>query len=147
MYRWVDHTAELELRLEAPSEEAVFGEAVTALGELLAERSEGPAGEPARHEVSASAPDRPTLLAEWLSELAFLAESEGFIPERVESLSIESPAQHGPHDLLTNRALDVEATVSGRRAAPPHLIKAVTYHRLEMRERDGAWEARVVLDV
>jgi SHS2 domain-containing protein len=133
MYRWVDHTAELELRLEAPSEEAVFGEALTALGELLAERSEGPTGKPARHEVSASAPDRPTLLAEWLSELAFLAESEGFVPERVDSLSLTSDA--------------LEARVSGRRAAPPHLIKAVTYHRLEMRERDGAWEARVVLDV
>jgi SHS2 domain-containing protein len=37
--------------------------------------------------------------------------------------------------------------VSGTRASPPHLVKAVTYHRLEMHEQDGTWRARVVLDV
>ena len=133
MYRWVDHTAELELHVEAPTEGDVFGEALTALGELLAEHSDEGAGEPARHQVSASAPDRPTLLAEWLSELVFLAETEGFVPERVESLELAD-------DELT-------ATVSGTRAAPPNLVKAVTYHRLEMGERDDAWRATVVLDV
>jgi SHS2 domain-containing protein len=133
MYRWVDHTAELELHLEAATEQDVFREALAALGELLREHSDGGAGEPARHELSASAPDRPTLLAEWLSELAFLAETEAFIPERTDSLELSE-------DELT-------ATVSGRRASPPHLVKAVTYHRLELREQEGAWRATVVLDV
>jgi SHS2 domain-containing protein len=133
VYRWVDHTAELELRVEAASEEGVFREALAALGELLREHSPGDAGEPARHALSASAPDRATLLAEWLSELAFLAETRGFVPERVESLSLEGQ--------------ELDAVVTGVHAAPPHLIKAVTYHRLELREHDGDWHARVVLDV
>jgi SHS2 domain-containing protein len=133
MYRWVDHTAELELRLEAATEEGIFAEALAALGELLDERSSGAPGDPARHEVSASAPDRPTLLAEWLSELVFLAEAEQLVPERLDAFDL-SGAQ-------------LEATVSGRRASPPHLVKAVTYHRLEMQEQDGTWRARVVLDV
>ena len=37
--------------------------------------------------MNASAPDRPTLLAEWLSELVYLAEGEGSFRE-VEALSI-----------------------------------------------------------
>ena len=136
MHRWVDHTAELELELEAASERGVFEEALAALGGLLAERTGGEketVAEPARHRVSASAPDRATLLAEWLSELAYLAESEGFVPTRAERLE------------LTDDAL--EATVVGRRASPPHLVKAVTYHRLAIWEEDETWRARVIFDV
>jgi SHS2 domain-containing protein len=132
----VEHTGELELELRATSEREVFEEALAALGGLLAERAggeEGALGEPARHDVSASAPDRATLLAEWLAELAFLAESEGFVPDRAEHLE------------LTGSSL--EATVAGRRASPPHLVKAVTYHRLGVWEKDQTWRARVVFDV
>jgi SHS2 domain-containing protein len=133
MYRWVDHTAELELHVEAATEREVFREALAALGELLGERTERDTAQPARHQVHASAPDGATLLAEWLAELAFLAESQGFVPERVDELELSGD--------------QLAATVSGRRADPPHLVKAVTYHRLELRESDRGWRARVVLDV
>ena len=133
MYRWVDHTAELELHVEAPTEKGIFSESLVALGELLGERSSDEDGEPVSHEVTASAPDLPALLAEWLSELAFLAETEGFVPEAVAALKLSDD--------------ELEATVSGRRGSPPPLVKAVTYHRLEMAERGGAWRATVVLDV
>jgi SHS2 domain-containing protein len=133
LYRWVDHTAELELRVEAPTEEGIFEEALAALGGLLSERAAQDGDERARFEIDASAPDRATLLAEWLSELVYLVETEGFIPERVEELTLSADALH--------------ATASGRRGSPPHLVKAVTYHRLALEQRDGAWRARVVLDV
>jgi SHS2 domain-containing protein len=130
MYRWVDHTAELELRIEANSEEELFREALAALGELL---GEDPTGDPAEHEVHASAPDRPTLLAEWMSELVFLAETENFVPEAAARLELSADS--------------VDALVRGRRGSPPHLVKAVTYHRLSAQEQDGVWAATVVLDV
>jgi SHS2 domain-containing protein len=137
VHRWVDHTAELELEIEAASERGVFEEALAALGGLLAERAGGEKedteAEPARLEVSASAPDRATLLAEWLSELAYLAESEGLVPTRAECLELTDNALH--------------ATVVGRRASPPHLVKAVTYHRLGIWEEDKTWRARVIFDV
>jgi SHS2 domain-containing protein len=146
MYRWVDHTAELELRIEAATQEAVFDDALAALRELLAERMAEAPGEPARRELHATAPDRATLLAEWLSELVYLVETDGFVPERVDRISI-TLSRSAPRDSLANRAFDLDATVSGTRGSPPHLVKAVTYHRLEMAERDGAWRATVVLDV
>jgi SHS2 domain-containing protein len=136
VHRWVDHTAELELEIEAASERGVFEEALAALGGLLAERArdeEASEPEPARHEVSISAPDRATLLAEWLSELAYLAESKGLVPTRAERLELAGNA--------------LEATVVGRRASPPHLVKAVTYHRLGLWEEEETWRARVVFDV
>jgi protein archease len=135
VYRWVDHTAELELEIEAATEQGVFEQALAALGELLAEREheEAADAEVARHEVSASAPDRAALLAEWLSELVYLAETEGLVPAGAERLELGGNA--------------LEATVVGRKASPPHLVKAVTYHRLGIWKEDETWRARVVFDV
>jgi SHS2 domain-containing protein len=141
MYSWVDHTGELELSLEGASREELFAEAMAALGELLAEHEADRGGEDdhatgaeeVELEIAASAPDDATLLAEWLSELAFSAESGALIPLRIERLD------------LAERSL--EARVVARRGRPPHLVKAVTYHRLGMWEEERAWRARVVFDV
>ncbi len=134
MYRFVDHTAELELEIEAPTEEGVFTEALIALRELLETEEEGEApGAPAEHEISVTAGDRPALLAEWLTELVFLAETEGFVPERVTAL-----------ELAGN---ELRATVTGHHDEPRPLVKAATYNSLELAPEAGAWRARVVLDV
>ncbi len=128
-YEWVDHTAELELRIEAPSEELVLHAAMEALAELL-----GPAaGSSQTHELEVKAADRAALLAEWLEELVFLAETESFVP-----LSADIA--------LYNTSL--RAVVSGQTGEPRPLVKAVTYHGLAFEQRsDGVWRARVVLDV
>ena len=130
MYRWVDHTAEVELLVEAEHEEGVFSEALSALGELMSD--EGTA-ETATYEVSAAAPDHAALLVEWLNEVVYLAETEALVPERVERLRLDERG--------------IESTVSGRRAAARPLVKAATYHRLELAETNGSWRATVVFDV
>jgi SHS2 domain-containing protein len=131
VHRWVDHTSEVELEVEAATEEDVFREAAVALGELLD-------GEPARAPrsvtVAASAGDRATLLAEWLAELAFLAETQGFVPARVEDLELDREGR-------------VRAEVRGGGAEPRPLVKAVTYHRLTFARDGDRWHARVVFDV
>jgi SHS2 domain-containing protein len=129
-YRWVEHTGELEVEIEAPTERDVFEQGFEAMRELL-EGGDGPPA-PAR-EISIAAPDRAALLAEWLAELAFLAESEGLVPERLASLEL------GERDL--------RAVVEGRRGRPPHLVKAATYHRLALERAGEGWRATVVLDV
>ncbi len=129
MYRWVEHTAELELAIEAPTEEAVFADALAAYAELV---GLAPGGPPATHEVDVEAPDRASLLAAWLDELVFLAETEAFVPERA---------------AVTLHPDGLRALIEGRRGRPPHLVKAVTYHGLEFVPAGAGWRARVVLDV
>lgn len=129
MYRFVPHTGEMQLEIEALTETGVFADALHALTELL----DGGPGEAATRELHVDAADRTTLLAEWLSELVFLAETEGFVPDRIVELD------------LADRSL--RAAVSGRTASPRHLVKAVTYHDLALEARDGGWFARIVLDV
>jgi SHS2 domain-containing protein len=128
VYRWVDHTAELELEIDAASAEDVFREAAAALAELLG------GGQPAGpRPVAVEAGDRAAQLAAFVEELVFLAESESLVPDRV-----------GYVELGTGWA---RAEVELARGEPPHLVKAVTYHRLAF-ERDGdRYRATAVLDV
>lgn len=131
MYRWIEHTAELELAIEAPTREGVFEDALAAFAELT--RSEPHTGEVAKQVVVVEAADPETLLAEWLSELVYLVETADFVPERIEELAL--------------RPTSLRAVVRGRRAHPVPFVKAVTYHGLELRREADGWHARIVLDV
>ena len=133
MYRWVDHTGELELEIEAENETEVFEQGFEAMRDLLRPEEAALSAASERIRVSLTAGDRPALLADWLSELAFLAESEGFVPERVASIELDG-----------NR---LTAELLGVRGDTPHLVKAATYHRLALERDDSGWRAKVVLDV
>lgn len=128
MYRFVEHTAELEVELEANSAEGVLEEALRAFAELV-----GPGtGERVERPVELEAPDGPALLAAWLDELLYLADVEQLVPESAE---------------LSVSGTRVTGTVHARRGEPRPLVKAITLHRLRFLSEDGAWRGRVVLDV
>ncbi|HEV8603374.1 MAG TPA: archease [Gaiellaceae bacterium] len=129
MYCWVDHTAELELHIEAETLRDVFAEALEAFAELVGNSE----GEPAVHELLLTAADRASLLVQWLEELVYLADTQAFVPWRATSLKVGRT--------------ELRARVEGVRGSPRPLVKAVTYHGLELARREGAWRARVVLDV
>jgi SHS2 domain-containing protein len=125
-YAWREHTAEVELVIDAASEEDVFAEALRAFAELVEVEH---AGEPAAHEVELEEADRARLLAAWLEELIYLADTESFVPERAE---------------IELRPGGLRARVEGRRAQVDPIAKAATYHRLTF---EPGWHATVVLDV
>jgi SHS2 domain-containing protein len=130
MHEWRSHTAEIELAIEADTPEQVFAEAATALAELIALNRDG---EEEQREIRLDARDRGALLVEWLEELIFLADTEAFVPERVDDLRLERDS--------------LRATLVGRRGRVEPLVKAATYHGLCFAPTDGVWHARVVLDV
>lgn len=132
-HRWVDHTAELELELHAPTRERVFGEALTALAELLADELPSHPGEPRSIQVTISGRDRALLLADWLDELVFRAETENLIPQSIEHLELDEDG--------------LRATVRAFGGSPRPLVKGITHHRLEFAPSSGGFHARLVLDV
>ena len=127
-YRWVEHTAELGLEVEARTQELVLVEAMQALAELL----DGAPGERETREISLERADLPALLVAWLEELLFLADTAGFVPTEAE---------------LDLRARALHAVVRGRVTEPRPLVKAVTYHDLVFEPAGEGWRAKVVLDV
>jgi SHS2 domain-containing protein len=131
VYRFLEHTAELGLEVEADSLQGLFEDAALALAELEAPESRGA---PARHLVALAAEDERTLLADWLNELVYLADTEAFVPTGLSRFERTSTG--------------LEAEVEGFEDSPRPLVKAVTYHALELASgAGGVWRARVVLDV
>ena len=128
MHEWRSHTAEVELYVETPTEEGVFSEAADAFGRLV-ERGSG--GEPATHELALGKRDRGALLVDLLEELIYLADTEGFVPDRAEVELGET----------------LRIRLVGRRTEVEPLVKAATYHGLEFARHGETWQARVVLDV
>jgi SHS2 domain-containing protein len=132
VFRWAEHTGELELEIEAASEHGVYQDAARAMAELLG-GDRRPQGRPTTRRVTVAARDRARLLVEFLAELAYLAERDGFVPDALEGLTAGSTA--------------LDANVRGRLGDPANLVKAATYHRLCFEHEDGRWHARAVLDV
>lgn len=132
-YRWIDHTAELELQIEGPTEAAIFRHALEAMAELLGDTERASAAETVTFDVTLDAPDRGALLVDWIDELVYRAETAGLVPAAAEPLEL-----HGTR---------LTATVRAHPATPRHVVKGATYHRLTFEPITGGVRAGVVLDV
>jgi SHS2 domain-containing protein len=134
-YSFFDHAADVGIRVIAPSLEDLFVLAGRALMEWI---GPPPAGSPARGEpIQLEGSDREDLLVRWLQELLFLF--------------------HQRHAYFTNAVVEIHPT--SLRTTPLFLtwdasseadfqeVKAVTYHKLEVNQVEGAWHATVILDI
>src|SRR6185503_16264316 len=99
---------------------------------LLRDVSMEPAGEARELEVSSH--DREALLVDWLNELLFVAETGLWVPLEFEVLEVS-----GTRVRARARGTTVEA--------PPSIVKAATFHGLEVRETADGFTAEVILDV
>jgi SHS2 domain-containing protein len=129
----VEHTADWALRVRGRDWQDFLVNAAYGMASLLVA---DPAAIPLEVErrIALAAFDAESLLVNWLSELAYLAEAEVLIFHQFEL--DEATSTH------------LRATVWGGRA--PNLqkhIKAVTFHNLEIVETDAGFEATVVFDV
>ena len=137
-FEFVAHTADLAVRLRAASLPALFETAAAALVEALTEPAAVRQAE--NRAIALEAQDANLLLIDWLNELLFLFEVEGFLVAAAQ-VAIEGS---GPLRLV--------ATARGeRRDERRHpikvLVKAATYHGLEIVRREGGYEATVILDI
>ncbi len=132
-FELLDHTAEVKLRIRAPS----FAELATEAGRAVARLELGraaPAAEGAYRDVVVRSPDREALLVDWLNELIWLAETERWVATEFEV--------HAATDTM------LQARVRGVTVdEAPARIKAATFHGLKVAPAADGLEAEVILDV
>jgi SHS2 domain-containing protein len=135
-YRLLEHTADMGIEAWATTLDALFVSAAQGLQEILFGR---PCPVAARQQlnIELQAADREELLVAWLGEILFLVGQRRFCPAvfHVEEL--------GDHRLRASLAGEYQR--QGLR--PLREVKAVTYHRLQVQEQDGGWQATVYLDL
>lgn len=89
-------------------------------------------------EVSVQSNDRESLVVDWLNELLYRFDAEGFLPREIEVTVDE--ASHS----LTARCLG--ETADPERHVMLTDVKAATYHDLKI-THNGEWRIQAVLDV
>ncbi len=131
-----EHTADIGLVARGGTLEELFANAAMGLVDLMVD----PAGlrEETRLECSVSAADREALLVAWLNELLYLLDTRRFLPRRCQILSLTETRLTA--ELLGER-------IDRDRHAVRRMVKAATYHGLQVAQANGGWEARILLDL
>jgi len=129
----VEHTADKALRVVGINLKELMISAAQGMTQLMV-GDLSKISNKIKKSIEMQAVDAESLLVEWLSELAYLAETEMLVFKKFEVTHLT--------------ATRLQATVWG--ASVPELekpIKAVTYHNLEIRQTPKGLEATVVFDV
>ena len=130
-YTLIDHTADIGIRVSAPSTEGLFEEAAYAIADIMGGRSDEGLQEVM---VESQGIDQVDLLVRWLQEILYLIEVKGF---RLRAATIQR--------LTETLALGV---IQGEYTAEPLTteIKAVTYHNLDITCIDNVFAVTIILD-
>jgi len=127
----LEHTADVGFRVRGASAAELFENAARALVSFTQEDRSGAT----ERVVELRGDDYESLLVNWLSEVLYLVDSGEFRPHRFQVERI-SPYQ------LRARMIGEAGPAQWRL-----IVKAVTYHQIEVKEEGGRWEATVYLDV
>lgn len=136
MYEVFEHTADLGLRIRAPSREALWSEAGRGLFSLIvADLDSVRPTETVAFELSAD--DDEYLLFDWLNELLYTFESRRLLlvqfDVKLTDLRLSAVARGEPLDPGRHRM--------------EHEVKAITYHGLRVEQTDEGWLAEVIVDI
>jgi SHS2 domain-containing protein len=132
----LEHTADVGFRAWGRDPGRLFVAAARAMFSIAAELGEVRPRE--TREIAVEGEDNESLLVNWLSELISLFDAGLFAPCSYEVLEISETR--------------FVCRCQGEPRDPAHhpwklIVKAVTYHQLQVVQRNGRWEATVFLDI
>ena len=132
----LDHTADIGVIVYGEDLKTLFENAGKAFFHVITDLRKVRGRTERWIEIGGEALDR--LMVDWLSELLYLHDVESLLFKR---FKIESVGEEG-----------LRAVVKGERFQEGvHVIKtevkAVTYHRIEVRQKDGHWRAQIIFDL
>jgi SHS2 domain-containing protein len=135
-YEFIEHTADLGFKVYGASPEKLFAHAAEAFFEALVALES--VKERIEKSIRAEADGLDNLMVSWLTELLYLYDTErlvfkSFQVKRIEDNQLEANARG---EVLDPARHEIKTG-----------IKAVTYHKLYVKERGGVWEAQVILDI
>jgi SHS2 domain-containing protein len=134
-FQFIDHTADVGIRVSAATLEEVFETAGLAFAELVT--STNSLEYRVERRFTLLEDDIETLLVSWLQELLYLLDTEGLIFGRFQVKLQDSSLEAAAWGEVFNPEVHEMRTE----------IKAVTYHQLEVTQSDEGWQAQVIFDI
>jgi SHS2 domain-containing protein len=135
-YEYFEIEADVGIHAWGTSAAAAFAQAALGVLALTVEPSE--VEERERREVRAQGETREALVVNWINECLYVHEIEGFVARRVEVDVCEAAVVHG---VLHGEEID-----RGRHRLGT-VVKAATFHRVEVKAGRDRWDLTVVVDV
>jgi SHS2 domain-containing protein len=135
----LEHTADIGIAAYGKTKREVFINAAKGMYNIITE-DKREFKENFSHHIKLTAENPENLLVVWLSELLYLGETKLVVFNRFEIEEL-SDCQ------LTGKVFGKRIDQSGHKIKRE--IKAVTYHRLEVKEdkESGLWRAQVIFDI
>jgi len=135
----LEHTADIGIAAYGKTKREVFINAAKGMYNIITEDKRG-FNENFSHNIKLRAENLEGLLVVWLSELLYLSETKLVVFNRFE---IEELSDYQ----LTGKVFGKRIDQSGHKIKRE--IKAVTYHRLEIKKdnESGLWRAQVIFDI
>ena len=132
----LDHTADIGIVVHGENLKALFENAGEAFFHLITDLRKVKRRVEKRIDIEGESLDR--LMVDWLSELLYLHDVESLL---FKGFEVESVGEDG-----------LKAVVKGEPfQAGVHVIKtevkAVTYHQIEVRQKNGRWRAQIIFDL
>ncbi len=131
----IDHTADIGIMAYGTDLSQVFVNAARAMSSLITELDD--VAEALYRDIEVHAPDRESLLVEWLNELIYLFDAENIIFKRFDIVELDNT-------LLKARSYGEKVDSSRHRIKMG--IKAATYHMLKV-EGGKEFSAQVLFDI
>jgi SHS2 domain-containing protein len=135
-FRILEHTADVGFEAFGATREEAFANAARALMHLIVELDAIELREAVPIEVQG--PDPESVLVNWLSEILYRHDAEGWLFRDFEINRLEN------HSL--------SALAQGEKSQPSRhqlklMVKAITYHQLALEETPAGWRAQVYVDI
>lgn len=135
-YEVFEHKADIGLHIYGHSLEGLLENTGVAIFETMADLSKVNVVDAI--EVSAQGETVEELFMAWLRELLYIFHGDRYLLKEFEVTELSEGSVKG---IVKGERIDSERHVMHGE------VKGATYHKLEVREVDGKWEARVILDV
>lgn len=135
-YEFINHTADLGIRVWGESIEELFENAAYSMFDIIADLNRVELKKTMKVEIEKEELDE--LLADWLRNLLYKFNGDRYL---LKEFKVETIDTQGLKAKVKGEKLDLSRH---------HLkteIKAVTYHGLEVKEVDRGWEAQIIFDV
>ena len=136
-FEFLEHTADKGAVAYGSTLEELFANGALSMISLMCRPDAVPVTEERLVEISA--PDLETLFVRWLSELVYLLDTEGLLATqfRVEFVRDGSMRAMVGFARVDRESFEQEGA----------LVKAITYHGLEITQKSGVWSATYYVDV
>ncbi len=139
-YKFLDHTADIAVDVEADSLDELFISSANSWRDSISDDKKSISTE--RRSLVLSEDDLEILLVSFLTELNFLYQSESWLMDSLNHLLIthKNESWYLSAELLGHKFNQSEVNIKAE-------IKAVTYHQMEIKEENGKFSTRIVFDI